>query len=178
MAERAEEDRYLGQTLLGKYQLDQLIARGGMGRVYRATQIPLGRPCAVKVLEVSYSGERKLEFKSRFLLEAKVTSRLGHPNNITIYDYGETEDGTLFMAMELLEGVSLHRALRAHGPMPEDRVVHIAKQICRALREAHKNFFALLLVLQFFIFGGLRNFGKIGSFLYEQCLSLCEFLFS
>ncbi|MBP9113242.1 MAG: serine/threonine protein kinase [Polyangiaceae bacterium] len=139
MAERAEDDRYLGQTLLGKYQLDQLIARGGMGRVYRATQIPLGRPCAVKVLEVSYSGERQLEFKSRFLLEAKVTSRLGHPNNITIYDYGETSEGTLFMAMELLEGISLHRALRAHGPMPEDRVVHIAKQICRALREAHKN---------------------------------------
>ncbi len=130
-------DPLLGRTIDGRYTVTGLIARGGMGKVYRAEQAPLGRTVALKVLNPSYAGEQDPEFHKRFFLEASIASKLTHPNTVTIFDYGRTDDDVYYMAMELLEGATLHRALREGGPMPEDRAAHIARQICRSLREAH-----------------------------------------
>jgi serine/threonine protein kinase len=133
----ATPDPLIGRVISGRFKVTALIARGGMGKVYRAEQAPLGRICAIKVLNPSYAGEHDPEFHKRFFLEASVASKLTHPNTVTIFDYGRTEDDVYYMAMEYLEGHTLHRAIRDAGYLPEERVVHIARQICRALREAH-----------------------------------------
>ena len=120
-----------------RFKISALIARGGMGKVYRAEQSPLGRVCAVKVLNPNYSGEHDPEFHKRFFLEASISSKLTHPNTVTIFDYGRTDDNIYWMAMEYLEGRTLSRALREEGPFDAARATHIARQICRSLREAH-----------------------------------------
>ena len=132
-----DPDPLLGRSINDRFKITSLIARGGMGKVYRAEQTPLGRICAVKVLNPNYSGEQDPEFHKRFFLEASVAAKLTHPNTVTIFDYGRTDDDVYFMAMEYLEGKTLHRAIREARNFPEERVAHVARQICRALREAH-----------------------------------------
>ena len=85
----------------------------------------------------NYNGDNDPEFHKRFFLEASIASKLTHPNTVTIFDYGKTDDEIYYIAMELLEGRTLHRALREEGPFPPERTMHIARQICRSLREAH-----------------------------------------
>ncbi len=131
-------DPLLGRTINGRFKIVSLIARGGMGKVYRAEQTPLGRVCALKVLTNNYQGDGDPEFQRRFFLEASIASKLKHPNTVTVFDYGRTDDDVFFMAMELLEGKTLHKAIRETGSLPEERAMHIARQICRSLREAHK----------------------------------------
>ena len=133
----AAADPLIGRVINDRFKINALIARGGMGKVYRAEQAPLGRVCAIKVLNPSYAGEHDPEFHKRFFLEASIASRLTHPNTVTIFDYGRTEDDIYYMAMEYLEGHTLHRAIREAGSFPEERAAHVARQICRALREAH-----------------------------------------
>jgi eukaryotic-like serine/threonine-protein kinase len=130
-------DPLIGRTINDRFKITSLIARGGMGKVYRAEQAPLGRLCAVKILNPNYAGEQDPEFHKRFFLEASIASKLTHPNTVTIFDYGRTSDDIYYMAMEFLDGVTLHRAIRESGRLPEERVAHIGRQICRALREAH-----------------------------------------
>jgi serine/threonine protein kinase len=130
-------DPLVGRVIGGRFKVTALIARGGMGKVYRAEQAPLGRMCALKVLNPSYAGEQDPEFHKRFFLEASVASKLTHPNTVTIFDYARTDDDVYYMAMEYLEGSTLHRAIRDAGHFPEERAAHIARQICRSLREAH-----------------------------------------
>jgi serine/threonine-protein kinase len=130
-------DPLVGRVIGERFKITGVIARGGMGKVYRAEQAPLGRVCAVKVLNPSYSGGQDPEFHKRFFLEASIASRLTHPNTVTIFDYGKTEDDIYFMAMEYLDGRTLYRAIRQAGYFTEDRAAHVARQICRALREAH-----------------------------------------
>lgn len=130
-------DPLIGRTINERYRIVGTIARGGMGKVYRAEQQPLGRLVALKVLNPNYTGENDPEFHKRFFLEASIASKLTHPNTVTIFDYGKTDDDVFYIAMELLEGRTLHRALREEGPFPPDRAMHIARQICRSLREAH-----------------------------------------
>jgi eukaryotic-like serine/threonine-protein kinase len=131
-------DPLIGRTVNDRFKIIGLIARGGMGKVYRAEQSPLNRLCALKVLNPSYAGDADPEFHKRFFLEASIASRLTHPNTVTIFDYGRTDDDIYYMAMEYLEGVTLHRAIRVAGHLPEDRTAHVTMQICRALREAHQ----------------------------------------
>lgn len=107
-----------------------------MGRVYRAEQQPLGRQVALKVLSIR-DGDDDPDFRRRFLLEASICARLKHPNTVTIFDYGRTEDDVYYIAMELLEGRTLRKAIRAEAPFGIGRAVHIAMQIARSLREAH-----------------------------------------
>jgi len=133
----APPDPLIGRVINERFKITSLIARGGMGRVYRAEQSPLGRVCAVKVLTTNYQGEHDPEFNKRFFLEASIASKITHPNSVTIFDYGQTDDDIYYMAMEYLEGVTLHRAIRTDGVFPEQRVAHIGRQVCRALREAH-----------------------------------------
>src|SRR5450432_2592256 len=137
ISKSAAPDPLIGRMVNDRFKIISLIARGGMGKVYRAEQAPLGRLCAVKVLNPNYSGDNDPEFHKRFFLEASIASKLTHPNTVTIFDYGKTDDEIYYMAMELLEGVTLHRAIRENGPFSEDRTAHIGRQICRALREAH-----------------------------------------
>jgi serine/threonine-protein kinase len=130
-------DPLLGRVVNDKFKILSFIAKGGMGKVYRAEQAPLGRICALKVLNANYTGEHDPEFHKRFFLEASMTAKLRHPNTVTVFDYGQTTDGVYYMAMEYLEGYTLHRAIRQVGHLPEERTAHIARQICRSLREAH-----------------------------------------
>lgn len=130
-------DPFVGRVINERFKITGLIARGGMGRVYRAEQLPLGRACAVKVLNPNYTSTQDAEFHKRFFLEASIASKLTHPNTVTIFDYGRTDDDIYYMAMEYLDGQTLHRAIRQAGFFPQERAAHVARQICRALREAH-----------------------------------------
>jgi eukaryotic-like serine/threonine-protein kinase len=127
----------IGKVLLGRVKIVRAIARGGMGKVYYAEQITMGRPCAVKVLDPRMAGASREEFTRRFLLEASVAAKLTHPNVVTIYDYGETDDGSCFIAMEYLEGETLSDTLKREKRLLPERAVGVARQVCRALREAH-----------------------------------------
>ncbi|MDB4984897.1 MAG: Serine/threonine protein kinase PrkC, regulator of stationary phase [Myxococcaceae bacterium] len=130
-------DPLIGRVINERYRVVGTIARGGMGKVYRAEQQPLGRLVALKVLSPNYTGDNDPEFHKRFFLEASIASKLSHPNTVTIFDYGKTDDDIYYIAMELLEGRTLHRLLREEGPLGAERTMHVGRQICRSLREAH-----------------------------------------
>jgi len=133
----AGPDALIGRLINDRFKVVALVARGGMGKVYRAEQAPLGRTCALKVLNPKYAGDHDPEFHKRFFLEASIASKLTHPNTVTIFDYGRTDDDIYYMSMEYLEGRTLHRAIREEGAFGEERTAHIARQVCRSLREAH-----------------------------------------
>jgi serine/threonine-protein kinase len=118
-----------------KYRLDALLGRGGMGAVYRARHISMQRDVAVKVMRIQ-AGTATLA--QRFHNEAKACSRLTHPNTIRVTDFGATEDGYLFMVMELLRGEDLEAVIRREKSLASLRTVRIARQICGALDEAHE----------------------------------------
>ena len=130
-----EADEYLGKTLAKKYRVEALIGEGGMGKVFRARQLALDKPVVLKVLRQSLlSDERTV---ARFQREAKAASRLNHPNSISILDFGQAEDGALFIAMEFVPGQDLHQVLSRDWPLPEARVVRIVSQVLSALSDAH-----------------------------------------
>ncbi len=129
-------DPMIGRVFDGRYRILDLIARGGMGRVYTAEQAPLGRRVAVKVLDVGGHDDR--EFRQRFIREAEICARLSHPNTVRVLDYGRSEDDVLYIAMELLEGRNLFQAIQTDAPMDALRVVRIGLQIAASLGEAHR----------------------------------------
>ena len=133
-----EPDALIGTVLLDRVRIERPIARGGMGKVYYGEQVRMKRPCAIKILDPRLGGGGDIaEFTRRFLLEASIAAKLTHPNVVTIFDYGETADGSCFIAMEYLEGKSLSDELKAVGRLPAERAIHIVRQVARALREAH-----------------------------------------
>lgn len=119
---------------LGRYTLDVKIGDGGMADVYLAQHVLLRRPTAVKVLKREMISEENL---AMFEHEVQITSTLAHPNTIVIFDYGRTPDCRFYYAMEYLDGISLQTLIDFTGPIPEGRVVHILKQVCGSLSEAH-----------------------------------------
>ena len=127
------QDPLVGRVLGGHYRITALLGRGGMSRVYEAMQAPLDRPVALKVLKDDPDDP---SLQKRFLLEASVTSKLTHSNTIRIFDYG-ADQGLLYFAMELLHGLTVSEALKREGRFGEERTLHVARQICRSLREAH-----------------------------------------
>lgn len=136
VAQSDDEEDVLPRMLGDRYRLESLIAKGGMGKVYRGMQLPLERSVAVKVL--GSSSGLDAAYRRRFLLEASVCASLTHPNIVVVYDYGETSDGVLFMAMELLPGRRLSQVVIEDGPMSVARGAFVALQVARALREAHR----------------------------------------
>jgi serine/threonine-protein kinase len=129
------DDPYVGQTVAKKYLLHEVIGRGGMGVVYGATHLSLDRPVAIKMLNRALLADPTIV--ARFHREARAASRLNHPNSISIIDFGQTDDGTLFMVLEFLPGRTLARVIVDEFPVPARRVVKIGTQILAALTEAH-----------------------------------------
>ena len=119
---------------LGQYSLEEKVGEGGMGEVYRASHRMLRRPTAVKLLPAEKSSPQAIE---RFEREVQLTAQLTHPNTISIYDYGRTANGVFYYAMEFLDGVDLKKLVEHEGAQPEARVIHILRQICGSLEEAH-----------------------------------------
>ena len=135
-AESAQVDPYLGQVLMDQIEIIEPIGQGGMGTVYRAQQRGFDRTVAVKILHSDLA--RSPEVLARFHREAKIASRLEHPNIVHVYLFGDLPDGNLFLAMEFLDGQSLLDVLRRGGALEVGRAIHIALQICGALGEAHE----------------------------------------
>jgi tRNA A-37 threonylcarbamoyl transferase component Bud32 len=128
-------EEIVGRTVAGKYRVEALIGEGGMGKVFRATQLSLEKTVVLKVLRASLlSDERTV---ARFQREAKAASRLNHPNSIGIIDFGQGEDGSLYIAMEHVAGRDLHQLLSHEGPLDEPRMAHIIGQVLSALADAH-----------------------------------------
>lgn len=131
-------DPLIGKVLNGRFTILEPLGVGGMGKVYKAMQAPLDRMVALKVLNPKYSGNKDPGFERRFFLEAAMTAKLHHPNTITVHDYGRTDDGIYFIAMEHVEGETLQARLARETQLVWPRALHIAGQIARSLREAHK----------------------------------------
>ncbi|WP_434389464.1 protein kinase domain-containing protein [Melittangium boletus] len=132
---RGDQDDYVGRVLAQKYKVEALIGEGGMGKVYRARQEALDKLVVLKVLRQSLLNDDRTV--ARFKREAKAASRLNHPNSISILDFGQAEDGALFIAMEFVPGQDLHTVLSKEGPLPEPRVARIVGQVLSALFDAH-----------------------------------------
>lgn len=127
---------------LGAYHLGELLGSGGMGEVYRATHRLLARPSAIKLIRPEMLGAAEQGGAevavSRFRREATAAASLRSPHTVELYDFGVTEDQTLYFVMELLEGMDLERLVRGKGPVPAARVIHIVRQVCESLEEAHR----------------------------------------
>ena len=130
----AEVDPLIGQVFCRRFEIVAPIAAGGMGKIYRAIQRPLDRLVALKVLNPRFDAP---SFEERFFIEALMTAKLRHPNTVTLLDYGRSDEGIYFMALELIEGESLQQLLVRNGPLPWPRALIIGAQVARALREAH-----------------------------------------
>jgi serine/threonine-protein kinase len=120
--------------VLGQYAIEKEIGEGGMAKVYLARHALLKRPVALKMLKRHLASD---EIVARFEREVQLASQLAHPNTIQIYDYGRTRDGTFYYVMEHLEGETLDKLVEARGAMPVGLALHILKQVCAALQEAH-----------------------------------------
>ena len=132
---REKKDPLLGTTVGGRFVVVKKIGAGGMGAVYRAKQEGMDRDVAVKVLLGDMSENDTV--LRRFTLEALAVSRLRHPNTIQIFDYGQTPQGHPYIAMELLEGQTLHDLLKKERPLPIRRALRILAQVAQSLAEAH-----------------------------------------
>ncbi|HEY8042097.1 MAG TPA: protein kinase [Polyangiaceae bacterium] len=133
--EQVREDPLVGRTLPGGYRVTHVVGVGGMGRVYCAEQVALGRTVAVKVVHPHLADDELAA--ARFLNEARTASRLSHPNSVAIFDFGRAEQGQPYIVMEYLRGRDLGRVAGDEGPLPLRRIVDVLRQTLAALEEAH-----------------------------------------
>lgn len=120
---------------LGQYRLRRRIGAGGMGEVHLAEHQMMKRPCAIKLIHPAKAGDPKV--LARFEREVRATAKLSHWNSIEIFDYGRAADGTFYYVMEYLPGMSLGELVAEHGPLSPGRAIHLLRQVCNALAEAH-----------------------------------------
>jgi eukaryotic-like serine/threonine-protein kinase len=128
-------DPLLGRVFDGKYRLDERLGGGGMGTVYRATHLLIDRPVALKVLSQRFVGDQTAQ--QRFRREARAAGRMQHPNAVTVTDFGATDDGYLYIVMELLEGRTLRDLIAHEAPLDPARAVSFMLQACAAVGAAH-----------------------------------------
>jgi len=128
-------DPLIGQTIDGRYAVESVLGEGGMGLVYRAKHIVLGKPLAIKVLRPDVS--RDEEIIKRFKQEAQSASAIGNQHIIDISDFGALPDKSTYFVMEFLDGYDLTHVIEEQQPIAPRRVTHIARQLCRALGAAH-----------------------------------------
>ncbi len=134
-AQLVEVRGQLGDAIeMGQYQVEKVLAQGGMGTVYLANHQLLKRKTAIKVIRLDKNQD---ELAQRFEREVKLASQLSHPNTIEIFDYGFTHDKQAFCAMEYLRGYHLGEVVQKDGPQSAARVIHILQQVCGSLLEAH-----------------------------------------
>jgi serine/threonine protein kinase len=130
-------DPLLGQTIKGTFKIQERIAEGGMGVVYRATQMPLGRNVALKA--ILSNTLHSAEVVQRFVREAKLLSQVNHPNVVSLIDFGNTEGGIVYMVMEYLEGRTLDKAVPRDKGLALSTVLDLMEQICAGVGEAHRH---------------------------------------
>ena len=151
---------------IGNYVIEGEIGKGGMGKVYRAQHSMIRRPTALKVMEAQ--GNRSPEALARFEREVQLSATLSHPNTITIYDFGRSEDATFYYVMEYLEGMDLQRIVEKYGPLSAERTAFILRQVCGSLAEAHSRDIIHRDLKPSNIFlterGGLHDFVKVLDF--------------
>ena|GEM_PF-1322210 len=135
VTKKKRRDPLLGATIAGKYKIIDKLGEGGMGSVYRASQQPIERMVAVKVL-LNKLVDDDMAVR-RFDQEARAVSKMQHPNTVTIYDYGQTDDGRFYLVMEFLKGKTLTDLLRSRGTLEPHLACHIIRQVCASLGEAH-----------------------------------------
>ena len=125
---------------LGSYSLEEKLGEGGMGEVWRARHRLLARPAAIKLIRNHRAGDQpRIAMEDevrRFEREARATANLRSPHTVELFDFGVSESGAFYYAMELLEGFNVEALVRQHGPLPPERVVHIVRQMCHSLSEA------------------------------------------
>jgi serine/threonine protein kinase len=126
----------VGQVIADRYHISRKLGEGGMGAVYLAEHVKMGRQSAIKVMGSGMSHDP--EAISRFNREAANASRINHPNVCAVYDFGETEDGTIYLAMEYVEGRTLSQLLKESGPLPLPRAAALLRQCGDALQAAHE----------------------------------------
>src|SRR3712207_5117129 len=124
--------RVLGE-IVGNYRITDLLSKGGMGAVYTAVHVHIGRKAAVKVLLPAFS--ERPDSVQRFFAEARATASIGHPGIVEIFDFGRLDNGNAYLIMELLDGEPLTR--RLSDPMPVDRALVLLEHITSALDAAH-----------------------------------------
>jgi serine/threonine protein kinase len=126
---------------MGSYRLGELLGRGGMGEVYKATHRMLARPAAIKLIRpemIAALGRESAQLAvKRFRREAEAAANLRSPHTVELYDFGVTDDQTLYFVMELLDGMDLQSLVHRHGPVPAVRAIYILRQVCKSLEEAH-----------------------------------------
>ncbi|MGB0589048.1 MAG: protein kinase domain-containing protein [Myxococcota bacterium] len=128
-------DPLVGQVFEDRYRVEGILGRGGMGTVYRATQLSVGRSVALKVLNADRVTD--LTTIARFQQEARSVATLSHPNTIRLIDFGQTDVGILYLVMEFLEGEPLSSLLKRESPLDPERVIRIGIQVLEGLAEAH-----------------------------------------
>ncbi|HKP56456.1 MAG TPA: serine/threonine-protein kinase [Polyangiales bacterium] len=129
------EDRWLGRSIAGRYLVEEKIGDGGMGSVYRGRHQVIDREVAIKFLHPRHTQDPKS--RQRFLGEARAANQINHENIIDITDFGETDDGHVYLVMEYLQGRTLAQEI-ANGPLPLPRALHIAAQTAAGLARAHE----------------------------------------
>ncbi len=128
-------DELLGQTLAGKYRIEEYINAGGMASVYRATHVLMDKRVAVKILHASLAADDTTV--ARFTREAKAASRISHPHALNVTDFGESDNGVVYLVMEYLDGRTLKQVINEESPLALTRISEITRQVCDALDAAH-----------------------------------------
>ncbi|MFT7129969.1 MAG: serine/threonine protein kinase, partial [Gammaproteobacteria bacterium] len=130
-----EKNSLIGQVFNNTYRIDRLLADGGMGQVYVAEQLSLARPIVLKVLQPEFNDE---DFIQLFLREARINSQINHPNVVSVIDFGRSEEGVVFLAMEYLGGKNIEELVAAGGSFSLSNVLWLMQQVIAGVHAAHQ----------------------------------------